>query len=90
MKKTTTANIAGIMFQIDEDAYKEIELYLSRIEASYYNITEAKDIIKDIETRLAELFQNRTQSGTKIITLSDVNWAISIVGKPEDIGGPKS
>jgi phage shock protein PspC (stress-responsive transcriptional regulator) len=89
MKKTTSANIAGVLYQIDEDAYQALEQYLHRIEASYNNASEGKEIIKDIETRLAELFDGRTQARTKIIMLSDVNWAISIIGRPEDIGGQK-
>ena len=89
MKKTTTVNIGGVLFQIDEDAYQVLEQYLSRIESSYYNTSEGKDVLKDIENRLAELLQGRTQSGSKIIVVTDVNWAISTLGRPEDIGGPR-
>jgi phage shock protein PspC (stress-responsive transcriptional regulator) len=89
MKKTTSANIAGVLFQIDEDAYQLLEQYLHRIEASYNNASEGKEIIIDLETRLAELFNDRTQARAKIITLSDVNWAISIIGRPENIGAQK-
>ena len=89
MKKTTTVNIGGVLFQIDEDAYQVLEQYLSRIESSYYNTSEGKDVLKDIENRLAELLQVRTQSGSKIIVVTDVNWAISTLGRPEDIGGPR-
>jgi phage shock protein PspC (stress-responsive transcriptional regulator) len=88
MKKTTTVNIGGVLFQIDEDAYQILEQYLNRIESSYNYTLEGKEVLKDIENRLAELLQNRSQSGSKIITLSDINWAVSILGRPEDIGGP--
>jgi phage shock protein PspC (stress-responsive transcriptional regulator) len=87
MKKTTSANIGGILFQIDEDAYQILEQYLFRIQSSYTNTSEGKDVIRDIELRLAELLQERSQAGSKIISVSDVNRAISIIGRPEDLGG---
>ena len=40
MKKTISANIAGTMFLIDEDAYNALEHYLHRIEAGYNNSSE--------------------------------------------------
>ena len=86
MKKTITANIAGNLFQIEEEAYVQLENYLSRIESGYKNSSEGREIVNDIEQRMGELLEERTQSRTKIITSDDVNWLISILGKPEDLG----
>ncbi len=87
MKKTISANIAGTLFQIDEDAYLTLEHYFQRIEARYNYSLEGKEIVNDLETRLVELFENRTHSRSQNITIDDVNWAIGILGKPEDLGG---
>lgn len=90
MKKTISTNIAGTLFQMDEDAYSILESYLHRIEASYNYSAEGKEIVSDLEFRLSELFMDRTNKNTRIITSVDVNWAIGILGRPEDLGAHSS
>jgi phage shock protein PspC (stress-responsive transcriptional regulator) len=90
MKKTISANIAGILFQIDDDAYNAIEQYLHKIEAGYQYSAEGKEIVSDIENRFSELFEGRTNSRSRTITIEDINWAIGILGKPEDLGATQS
>jgi phage shock protein PspC (stress-responsive transcriptional regulator) len=86
MKKTISVNIAGTLFQIDEDAYSRLEQYFQRIEAGYNYSPEGKEIISDLETRLAELLEGRIKDNSRTISIDDVNWAIGILGKPEDLG----
>jgi phage shock protein PspC (stress-responsive transcriptional regulator) len=86
MKKTISANIAGTLFQIDEDAYYQLEQYFNKIMAGYHFSEEGKEITNDLESRLSELFVEKTQNRSQTITLEFVNWAIGILGKPEDIG----
>ena len=90
MKKTVSANIAGTLFSIDDDAYFALENYLRRIESVYKYTPGEKDIIADFELRLSELLNDRTEKRTKIVTIDDVNWAISVLGKPEDFGAAQS
>jgi phage shock protein PspC (stress-responsive transcriptional regulator) len=90
MKKTISANIAGVLFQIDEDAYNLLEHYLQRIEARYRYSADGKEIVNDLEHRLSELFEERTNSRSRTVTLDDVSWAIGILGKPEDFGTSQS
>jgi phage shock protein PspC (stress-responsive transcriptional regulator) len=89
MKATSNANLAGVLFQIEEDAYQLLENYFYRIEVSFSNSANGNEIIKDLECRLKELFNERTQMGAKIVTIKDVYWAISILGRTEDFGGQK-
>jgi len=90
MKKTISANISGVLFRIDEDAYNALEQYLHKIEAGYQYSDEGKEIVSDIENRLSELFEGRTNSRSRTINIEDVNWAIGILGKPEDLGQNQS
>jgi phage shock protein PspC (stress-responsive transcriptional regulator) len=89
MKRAISANIAGILFTLDEDAYRQIEQYLRTIESGYNYSAEGKEIVTDLETRLAELLEGKTLKREKIVTTEDVTWAISILGKPEEIGHPQ-
>jgi phage shock protein PspC (stress-responsive transcriptional regulator) len=86
MKKAISANIAGTLFQIDEDAYIKLEQYFHRIEAGYNYSAEGKEIIADLEIRITELLIGRIKDRSSIITIEDVNWAIGVLGKPEDLG----
>ena len=56
MKKTVTANVAGTVFHIEEDAYEQMQRYLAGIRANFSGSPGAEEIMGDIESRIAELF----------------------------------
>ena len=57
MNKTISINIAGFVFNIEEQAYEKLNHYLSAIKSNFHNETERDEIMEDIEARIAELFQ---------------------------------
>lgn len=84
MKKTVTVNISGIVFTLDEDAYKKLQKYLNTI-GGYFKATPGQDeIMSDIEARIAEVLNAKVKSGQAVITLSDIDEIIDIMGQPED------
>ena len=85
MKKAIKINLSGIIFHIDEDAYEKLKTYLDTISRHFSNKQESKEIIDDIEARIAELFQEKITEETQVITLPLVNEVIDIMGNPEDI-----
>ncbi len=85
MKKTIKINLSGIIFNIDDDAYEKLKTYLDTISRHFSNKQESKEIIDDIESRIAELFQERVTGENQVITLEIVNKVIDIMGNPEDI-----
>jgi phage shock protein PspC (stress-responsive transcriptional regulator) len=85
MKKAIKINLSGIIFHIDEDAYEKLKTYLDTISRHFSNKQESKEIIDDIEARIAELFQERITDETQVITFLIVNEVIDIMGNPEDI-----
>lgn len=90
MKKAFAATIGGIVFQIDEDAYLKLENYFRQIENGYANKSEGKEIADDLERRMAELFDKKTNGRTRSVSMEDVVWALSILGRPEDLGASQS
>jgi len=86
MKKTVTINLAGQVYNMDEDAYGKLKNYLLAIESHFRKETERKEIISDIEARIAELFAERITPSKSVITITDVNDIIQILGRPEDFG----
>ena len=90
MKKTININLGGIVFNIDDDAYMKLKRYLDQIEIYFANEKESREILSDIENRVAELFQERSNGTSRVIDMKDVDEVIRILGEPEEIGGPEN
>jgi len=86
MKKTLTVNLNNIVFHIDDDAYEMLQTYLHEI-AEHLSEDERKDILNDIEARIAELFNEKLQKNKNVINLVDVQEIIEIMGKPSQYTG---
>ena len=85
MKKTLSINIAGIVFHIEEDAFATLDAYLKSIHAYFKNFEGAKDIVDDIEARIAEKFWNiRETEKTEAITQAHVDALIASLGTVAD------
>lgn len=84
MKKTLSINIAGLVFNIDEDAYEIIKNYLGSIEARYQNEVGKNEIIDDIENRIAEELEKLRTPHKEAIVQADVEKVIAILGRVED------
>jgi phage shock protein PspC (stress-responsive transcriptional regulator) len=85
MKKTVKINLSGLVYNLDEDAYQLLKDYLDQISSYFKNLEGGEEIISDIESRMAEIFQSKISDKKEVIILSDVEEAIEIMGKPEDI-----
>lgn len=87
MKKTLTINISGIIFHIDEDAYEKLQDYLALIYKRFSGTGEGKEIIADIEARVAELFNEKLKESKQVICVSDVDEVIETMGDPNEFEG---
>ena len=85
MKKTLKINISGVVFTIDDDAYARLQNYLTEINSHFARQEGGKEIIADIESRIAELFQAGISDKKEVINLDDVNEVIHIMGDPRDL-----
>jgi len=85
MKITVSINLGGYSFNIDEDAYAELKMYLRNLELHFAGEESSSEILSDIETRMAELFRVKITSYKQVINIEDVRQVISVLGTPEDI-----
>lgn len=83
MKKTHTVNISGIIFHIDEDAYEKLNAYLGRVKRHFEGSEGKDEIINDIESRIAEMFKERTSDRKEVVTIEDVNEVVKVMGEPK-------
>lgn len=83
MNKTISINLGGFFFHIDEDAYQKLSRYFDAVKRSL--APDGRDeIMNDIESRIAELFQERIQNDKQVIGLAEIDAVIGIMGQPED------
>ena len=84
MKETINANIGGVVFTLDRDAYDRLTIYLNDLRRRISSDTE--EVMSDIETRLAEILREELPSQMMVVTLAMAERAIARIGKPEDFG----
>ena len=84
MNKTVNINLANILFHIDEDAFNKMRRYLESVRRSFANTPGSDEILADIEARIAELFTEKLNDPRQVITSSEVEEVITIMGQPED------
>ncbi len=84
MNEIMNINIAGIVFHVNDDAYKMLKDYIKDINKHFSNTSGGDEIISDIEARVAELFQQKLSSKKEVISVDDVVEIMSIMGKPSD------
>lgn len=83
MDKIVTITISGVVFNLEENAYTLLSTYLNQINRCFLNSEGGKEIIADIESRIAELFLYKIKGVKQAITETDVNEIIATMGNPE-------
>jgi phage shock protein PspC (stress-responsive transcriptional regulator) len=84
MKPTIKVSIGGVAFHLEEDAYQLLKQYLDRLQTHYEKMDGGKEIIDDIELRIAELLRERISSTEQAISETMVNEVTAILGEPEN------
>ncbi len=85
MNKIFNINLGGFPFTIDEDAYLKLNKYIATIRKHFADSEGCDEILEDIETRMAELFQEQLR-GNSIVSMRELDAAIAIMGTPEEFG----
>lgn len=85
MKKTLSIHLGRQLFVIEEDAYDRLQAYLKKLETSLANESGITEIVEDIEMRFAELLTQYLGETRQVVTIGDVQKAISSLGEPEEI-----
>ena len=87
MNKTININLASTFFHIDENAYEILKIYLNKLEKAFTKSKGKEEILRDVEVRIAELFQERKKNSDYVINKEDVKGVIEILGQPKDFVG---
>ncbi len=90
MKKTVNANINKVVFHIDEDAYEKLSAYLQSLHKKFENNPGRDEIMSDIEGRIAEMLLEKIKDANEVVTLSEVEDCIRIMGEPDQVEDSES
>lgn len=84
MKKNISINISGMIFYIEEDCYDQLKAYLNSVYKYFANYEDGKEIIEDINNRIAEIFYSNLHKSKQVITQTDVEELMATMGSIED------
>ena len=84
MKKIININLSGRVIPIEDAAYDSLQRYIESLRR-YFAKEEGRDeIINDIESRIAELMNDKIRKGSACVTEFDINEIIGAMGRIED------
>lgn len=84
MKKNISINIGGIIFHIEEDGFDKLRAYLDSVNQYFSTFEDSKEIIDDIENRIAEIFLSKLSDGKQVISNEDVVDLMATMGTTQD------
>ena len=84
MKKIININLAGRVIPIEDAAYESLQRYIESLRRYFAGEEGRDEIINDIESRIAELMNDKIRKGTPAITEADIEEIISSMGRVED------
>lgn len=84
MKKTISIHLMGTNFLVEEDAYELVRDYLDRLNSSLRDPDDRKEIIEDVELRIAELATACINEKKQIVSLEEMQEILNTLGQPEE------
>ncbi|MBC7947497.1 MAG: PspC domain-containing protein [Chitinophagaceae bacterium] len=84
MKKIININLSGRVIPIEDSAYEKLQSYIESLRRYFAHEDGRDEIINDIESRIAELMNEKVRKGAASITEADVEEIAASMGRPED------
>src|ERR1700694_6007219 len=84
MKKIININLSGRVIPIEDTAYESLQRYIESLRRHFAHEEGRDEIINDIESRIAELFESELKKGASCITDQEFNAVVNSIGRPED------
>jgi phage shock protein PspC (stress-responsive transcriptional regulator) len=87
MKKIININLSGRVIPIEDSAYEKLQAYIESLRRYFIHEEGRDEIINDIESRIAELMNDKIRKGASCVTDADIDEIIASMGRPEDFDG---
>lgn len=82
MNEVTKIHLGRQSFTVSVEAHKALQVYLHAIERQVGD--KGKDVVEEVELRMAELLTERGVSGDKVVLAKDVDYLKEQLGSPKD------
>ena len=84
MKKIININLSGRVIPIEDSAYERLQAYIESLRRYFSHEDGRDEIINDIESRIAEIMDEKIRKGATCVTDDDITGIMSSMGRPED------
>ncbi len=84
MKKIININLSGRVIPIEDAAYETLQHYIESLRRYFAHEEGRDEIINDIESRIAELMNDKVKKGAAAVTELDIEEIIGSMGRVED------
>lgn len=84
MMETRSISLGNLLFQMELPAYGRLGAYLDALRRALRGSDGAEDIVKEVEYRMAELFQDALAGASRALQLDDVERVCAQLGNPSD------
>lgn len=88
MKQVLNVGIGGRSFVIDEDAFDRLSSYLDAFRSRTGMGYQTKEVMDDLEMRIAEIFSESMSSRQEVVDISLVERVIAQLGMPDGSTAP--
>jgi phage shock protein PspC (stress-responsive transcriptional regulator) len=83
MRKVTTINLNGRAYQLEEQAYTKLQIYLHRAETTLAKDPDKSEVLADIEQAIADKCERLLQNGKNVITTGQLDDILDQMGEVE-------
>ena len=90
MKKIININLSGRVIPIEDSAYEKLQAYIESLRRYFSHEDGRDEIINDIESRIAELMNEKVRKGAPSVTDADIDEIIASMGRPEDFAAAEA
>lgn len=84
MNKTISITLAGLIFNLEEEAYHKLNQYLGDVRNHLGNSTDKNEVMSDIEASIAEKFSEKISPAKQVISSQDIDELIKVMGTVND------
>ncbi len=84
MKKIININLSGRVIPMEDSVYEKLQAYIESLRRYFANEDGRDEIINDIESRIAELMNEKIRKGAPAIMDADMDEIIASMGSVED------
>lgn len=84
MMETRSISLGNLLFQMELPAFERLGAYLDALRRALRGSDGAEDIVKEVEYRMAELFQDALTGVSRALQLDDVERVCAQLGDPSD------